>query len=186
MQFNPRIVPCYSFLSDISPFRNLGWLPKFLNLFRDSSIKKVKNSSKFSIINHSIKTLQYPPANYFTIEIKNYPYISPYRKMKNPFTEGNSITKVTRKGWKEIPPRHPEKRSVSESRPVLAKGRESFIRLFLVRRTFFSHVCENYTYRKEGEATGLPVVSRALVNARRYPHPPIQGWNVRVCTTRRG
>lgn len=97
MQFNPRIVPCYSFLSDISPFRNLGWLPKFLNLFRDSSIKKIKNSSKFSIItDRSIKTLQYPPANYFTIEIKNYPYISPYRKLKNPFIEGNSITKVTR------------------------------------------------------------------------------------------
>lgn len=97
MQFNPRIVPCYSFLSDISPFRNLDLLRKFLNLFRDSSIKKIKNSSKFSIItDHSIKTLQYPPANYFTIEIKNYPYISPYRKLKNPFIEGNSITKVTR------------------------------------------------------------------------------------------
>lgn len=141
MQFNPRIVPCYSFLSDISPFRNLGWLPKFLNLFRDSSIKKVKNSSKFSIINHSIKTLQYPPANYFTIEIKNYPYISPYRKMKNPFTEGNSITKVTRKGWKEIPPRHPEKRSVSESRPVLAKGREFYSAVSRSANFLLSHVC---------------------------------------------
>lgn len=146
MQFNPRIVPCYSFLSDISPFRNLGWLPKFLNLFRDSSIKKIKNSSKFSIItDRSIKTLQYPPANYFTIEIKNYPYISPYRKLKNPFIEGNSITKVTRKGWKEIPPRHPEKRSVSESRPVLAKGREFYSAVsrsanFLLSRVWELHI----------------------------------------------
>lgn len=146
MQFNPRIVPCYSFLSDISPFRNLDLLRKFLNLFRDSSIKKIKNSSKFSIItDRSIKTLQYPPANYFTIEIKNYPYISPYRKLKNPFIEGNSITKVTRKGWKEIPPRHPEKRSVSESRPVLAKGREFYSAVsrsanFLLSRVWELHI----------------------------------------------
>lgn len=111
--------------------------------------------------------------------------------MKNPFTEGNSITKVTRneKRMKRNPASTPRETIGFRISAGPRKGEGEFYSAVSRSANFLlSRVCsgENYTYRKEGEATGLPVVSRALVNARRYPHPPIQGWNVRVCTTRRG
>lgn len=116
MQFNPRIVPCYSFLLDLiyDPFETGS--VNFSIYLEIHSIKKLLQNSlslplpiariKNSTSQHTISSCIF----ICTVEIKRPWKITLIIKRWK--FEGNAITKVThpatRKGWKEISSRHLE------------------------------------------------------------------------------
>lgn len=198
MQFNPRIVPCYSFLLDLiyDPFET-GSVNFSIYLEIHSIKKLLQNSLSLPIARIKNSTIR---THHFLLHIylhrwnketlKNYPYNQKLKIRRERDHKGDTPCNEKRMKRNLVStPRRNDRfpRGMARNRPAVAKGR-GFIRLFLIRRTFSTYTCAAVElYRKEREAMGrggLPVVSRALVNARLPGYPPTP--NPRVERTTEG